>query len=127
MEFGPQRRTTPRYPFIRLTNDGIWQIAGKGDLDTSHDWTDKILIENEIHGGFTEEVYSLISKDRKLISELANIILEQNFPETMLEGPMLRHGIQQLHEQRIILPESKKLWPDQKRLEIRYDRFKEVG
>jgi putative restriction endonuclease len=43
------------------------------------------------------------------------------------DGPMLRYGIQQLHEQKIILPKSKKLWPDQNRLEIRYKRFREVG
>lgn len=43
------------------------------------------------------------------------------------DGPMLRHGIQQLHDQRIILPRSKKLWPDQDRLEIRFNRFREVG
>jgi putative restriction endonuclease len=43
------------------------------------------------------------------------------------DGPMLRHGIQQFHKQSIILPRSKKLWPDQNRLEIRYKRFREVG
>ncbi|KAF1085134.1 hypothetical protein SPSYN_01270 [Sporotomaculum syntrophicum] len=43
------------------------------------------------------------------------------------DGPMLRHGIQQLHDQKIILPKSKLLWPDQNRLEVRYNRFKEVG
>lgn len=85
VEFGPNRRTTPRYPFIRLSNDGIWQITGKKDLDTSHDWTEQILLENDIQGGFTEEVYSIISKDKNLIRELANIVLEQNFPETMRE------------------------------------------
>ena len=43
------------------------------------------------------------------------------------DGPMLKHGIQQLHDQSIILPRSKMLWPDQNRLEIRYKRFREVG
>lgn len=43
------------------------------------------------------------------------------------DGPMLRYGIQQLHEQRIVLPRSEKLWPDQNRLEIRYKGFKEAG
>jgi putative restriction endonuclease len=43
------------------------------------------------------------------------------------DGPMLRYGIQQLHEQKIILPKNKKLWPDQNRLEIRYKRFREIG
>ncbi len=43
------------------------------------------------------------------------------------DGPMLRHGIQQLHNQKIILPKSKLFWPDQNRLEVRYNRFREVG
>lgn len=43
------------------------------------------------------------------------------------DGPMLRHGIQELQNQRIILPPNKKLWPDQERLSIRYTRFKDAG
>jgi putative restriction endonuclease len=43
------------------------------------------------------------------------------------DGPMLQHGIQQLHNQRILLPRNKKLWPDRDRLEVRFKRFKEVG
>lgn len=93
VEFGPNRRTTPRYPFIRLSNDGIWQITGKKDIDTRHDWTEQIILENETMGGFTEEVYSLIFKDKNLIRELANIILEQNFPETMREDILNEIGL----------------------------------
>ena len=39
------------------------------------------------------------------------------------DGPMLQYGFQQLHDKRIILPRSKELWPDQEKLEIRYDKF----
>ncbi|MFY9115339.1 MAG: HNH endonuclease [Dethiobacteria bacterium] len=44
-----------------------------------------------------------------------------------LDGPMLRHGIQQMHEQKIILPDNRPNWPDRERLEIRFNKFKEVG
>lgn len=93
VEFGPQRRTTPRYPFVRLANDGIWQITGKKKIDTRHDWNDQILLENETRGGFTEEVYSLLSKDKKLVRELADAILKQNFPETMHEDILNEVGL----------------------------------
>jgi putative restriction endonuclease len=43
------------------------------------------------------------------------------------DGPMLQHGIQQLHNQRILLPRNKKLWPDRDRLEVRFKRFEEVS
>ena len=43
------------------------------------------------------------------------------------DGPMLRHGIQQMHEQKIILPGNRSNWPDRERLEVRFNKFKEVG
>jgi putative restriction endonuclease len=43
------------------------------------------------------------------------------------DGPMLKHGIQELQNQKIILPYNRKLWPDQDRLSIRYAKFRETG
>ncbi|MBS3976253.1 MAG: HNH endonuclease [Syntrophomonadaceae bacterium] len=43
------------------------------------------------------------------------------------DGPMLLYGIQQFHDKRIILPSSRTLWPDQEKLEMRYDRFIKAG
>jgi putative restriction endonuclease len=40
------------------------------------------------------------------------------------DGPMLKHGLQGLHNQRIFLPKSIKLQPAQKLLERRWERFK---
>jgi putative restriction endonuclease len=39
------------------------------------------------------------------------------------DGPMLKYGIQQLHDRRIILPRNRELWPDQARLETRFKKF----
>lgn len=44
-----------------------------------------------------------------------------------VDGPMLKHGIQELQSQKIILPYSKSSWPDRERLDIRYRRFRETG
>ena len=44
-----------------------------------------------------------------------------------IDGPMLKHGIQQLHQQKIILPGKKTNWPDRERLEERFTKFKDVG
>ena len=39
------------------------------------------------------------------------------------DGPMLKHGIQALENQKIILPGSKSQWPDRERLSFRYSNF----
>jgi putative restriction endonuclease len=43
------------------------------------------------------------------------------------DGPMLKHGIQELNNLKILLPDRRKSWPDKERLEIRYARFREAG
>lgn len=40
-----------------------------------------------------------------------------------IDGPMLKHGIQELDNQKIILPYHKKDWPDPSRLDERYRDF----
>jgi putative restriction endonuclease len=39
------------------------------------------------------------------------------------DGPMLRHGLQGLHDTKIIVPRNKRLRPDPTRLERRYNEF----
>lgn len=41
-----------------------------------------------------------------------------------LDGPMLKHGIQAMHHQQIILPKHKKDRPDEERLKYRYEQFR---
>lgn len=43
-----------------------------------------------------------------------------------IDGPMLTYGFQKLHDQKIILPKSKKAWPDREKLEWRHRRFLEA-
>lgn len=40
------------------------------------------------------------------------------------DGPMLQHGLKELHTQRILLPRRKDLWPDRDLLDARYQRFR---
>ena len=40
------------------------------------------------------------------------------------DGPVLLHGLQKLHQAQIILPRSRNLYPDPKRLESRYADFR---
>lgn len=43
------------------------------------------------------------------------------------DGPMLKHGIQELHNGSLILPKSKKAWPKQEYLDWRYQRFRDAS
>ncbi len=40
------------------------------------------------------------------------------------DGPMLQHGLKEMHESRIILPHNREHWPDRDALNVRYQRFK---
>ncbi len=55
------------------------------------------------------------------IIEIRNDILKET------DGPMLKHGLQGLHSNKIILPGKKEYQPDRDRLEVRYKLFKEAG
>ena len=94
MEFGPYRQSySPSYPFVRLTNDGIWEISGKETLHTKKDWSDRELADNETAGGFTEAVYRLLKSDPQLVREIAEGILSSNFPDTMHEDILAQVGL----------------------------------
>jgi putative restriction endonuclease len=40
-----------------------------------------------------------------------------------IDGPMLKHGIQSLENQKMILPANTKNWPDKEKLDFRYNLF----
>jgi putative restriction endonuclease len=43
---------------------------------------------------------------------------------TEVDGPMLRHGLQQLHGEKIVVPRQRGDAPDTDRLEARYEEFR---
>lgn len=43
-----------------------------------------------------------------------------------IDGPMLKHGIQEMHNQKLILPASKMNYPNKDKLAWRYDKFLSV-
>lgn len=83
-EFGPYRKVYhSRYPFVRLYNDGIWDLRGEENIDATKDYSDSYLEERGIQGGLSEEVFSLLSSDSKLFMELVTLLLEKNFPRSI--------------------------------------------
>lgn len=97
-------------------------------LDAAH-----IIPDSEVHG--VPEVTNGLSLckihhtayDRNIIGITPDYkikIREDILLET--DGPMLKYGIQKLDNQKIILPDNKKDWPDQERLEERFVVFNSV-
>ena len=87
IEFGPLRKSVhPEYPFWRLQNDGIWEVLDADKLKRRKNSSDVLksdLIKNNIFGGFIEPIYKSLRKDGRLLSEIAQIILTRNFPESI--------------------------------------------
>jgi putative restriction endonuclease len=81
IEFGPIRNSYhPEEPFVRLKNDGIWELNTEVD---HRKFSDKQLLTNDVSGGFSEEVYITLLQNKESILEIANIILENHFPESI--------------------------------------------
>ena len=95
IEFGPYRKMHyPSYPFVKLCNDGdFWQLEGDQVLNTTKDWSDRELTDNHTFGGFTEEVYTVLKNDRKLLHELARLILDQYFDDTLQQDILAQVGL----------------------------------
>lgn len=69
------------YPFGKLENDGIWEVTDSKNLKrTSVGHLSKSeLLEKNIHGGFTSEIYNSICDNKNLIKEIINYLLSSYF------------------------------------------------
>ncbi|VFS44689.1 Uncharacterised protein [Enterobacter cancerogenus] len=86
--FGPQRKAHyPNMPFWRLKGDGFWDLQNTEFCSTTGSKQPPVreLLEHKVAGGFDEEHYALLSKNKKLIGSLAQQILEAHFPESIQE------------------------------------------
>ncbi len=90
-EFGPRRQSYhPEEPFVRLIKDGIWVLNSDVDsVQINGPW----LTRHEIIGGFNDEVFSMLQKDPGLIREIAEMVLDKHFPETIHEDILAAVGL----------------------------------
>lgn len=102
-EFGPERKAChTEYPFWRLQNDGIWELANAEHVETRKGHTDgkkSELLKYGVAGGFTPEVFELLQRNPRLVSELAIEILSQHFPTTVFEDILDSVGLDIQFEQ----------------------------
>ncbi|MGD6796063.1 phosphorothioated DNA-binding restriction endonuclease [Metabacillus indicus] len=82
-EFGPIRKSYhPEEPFVRLKRDGIW-ILDKEVNEKSP--SNRQLLNDDVAGGFNQDIYKLLNENPGLVQELTHILLDQHFPETIHE------------------------------------------
>lgn len=86
-EFGPSRQSFhPEYPFWRLRNDGIWIVASDQPMKpraSNNDVLKSELLAKRATGEFTPEVKHALAADPTLVAQIARIMLEQHFPESL--------------------------------------------
>ena len=86
-EFGPSRRSYhPEYPFGRLRNDGVWEFDRAYDLTAREGNTDprkSDLLAQDVSGGFPEPLHQLLHDDPSLRREIAQLLLDGHFPESL--------------------------------------------
>jgi hypothetical protein len=80
------------YAFGRLKNDNIWEISSNDSLkfSSSGDLLKSELLDKNISGGFTEEIYQALKEDKDLILFIVNYILTKYFSD-QIHSQLLSH------------------------------------
>ncbi|MCF8025686.1 MAG: HNH endonuclease [Desulfobacteraceae bacterium] len=96
-DFGPPRRShRPEYPFWHLQSDGIWELQNAENLQNRKPGSSPGrtgLLENNVRGGLTKEIYEAVCRDQKLLTDIAAILLDDSFPATYHDDVLQAAGI----------------------------------
>ena len=94
-DFGPlSARKTPQLPFWHLQSDGFWEIPNpQGVLTKSGSVSVKTLRDEKVKGGFTTEVYDLLTQQPELIQLLSEEILDIHFPSSLRQDILDEVGL----------------------------------
>ena len=81
----PAKKQHPEYPFWRLQNDKIWECSNKEKIvvNKSGDVNPKQLVSEGVQGAFNQDIYNALIKKPQFILQLINLILENNFEESI--------------------------------------------
>jgi putative restriction endonuclease len=82
--YGPKGAGSPEEPFWRLRRDGLWELGGLGHLpDPDAASPPGVRAMKAVTGQFTGEVHAALEQDPTLVNQLAQAILEANFPASL--------------------------------------------
>lgn len=96
-EFGPSRRSYhPEFPFYHLRNDGIWILRDAERLQKKKGGSSpkrSELLAHDSPGGLTPALFEALLNDRALLAEVATLLLETSFPQSMHEDILSAVGL----------------------------------
>lgn len=96
-KYGPASKSTnPHLPFWHLQNDGIWELVNNEkllDRKANDEPTRKMLIDQNVMGGLTKEIYLTIIQDPTLLHELIRIITVRYIPREYAEAVLRDVGL----------------------------------
>jgi putative restriction endonuclease len=88
-QFGPRRKSIHvEYPFWRLQNDGLWCVTADAVLESRKSNTDakkSELLKKNAKGSFPNDVKRILRQKPSSVNDVAKILLEMNFPESLHE------------------------------------------
>lgn len=97
-DFGPPTRSQQPNtydPFRRLPNDGLWELIDQQESPIVKPlaYDRKDLISEEIRGGFPVHIRELLTRDKTLAFEAAQLILHRNWPPSQHEDILSAVGL----------------------------------
>jgi putative restriction endonuclease len=103
--FGPPRKSFhSEYPFWRLQNDGVWELANSEHVEKRRGNSDakkSELLKYSVSGGFKQDVYQALASDRNLLRTAASQLLESTFPDSYHEDILSAVGLDDAFESSI--------------------------
>lgn len=90
--FGPPSRKTgasaAAYPFTRLRSDGVWSLSQNVPMDLVNP-----LREHNVSGSFTPDIEARLRASPELVTRLARVMVESQFPDTMASDVLTAVGL----------------------------------
>lgn len=97
IDFGPYRKSYhPEYPFWRLQNDGIWEVANADQVTLRKSRSDankSELIKYNVSGGFNTGIFHHLSENPGVVADIAATILDEHFPASVHEDILQAIGM----------------------------------
>lgn len=107
----------------------VCRLKIKGLLDAAHIVGDRHpLGDPVVQNGLALRKIHHAAFDQNIIGVRPDAVVELN--DELLQatdGPMLRHGLQEVHRTALWVPHAKGKQPDPERLEVRYDEFRRAS
>ena len=85
-EFGPSQTSKgTQDPFWRLQKNGVWYVTNADNIteDGSGNVKPRELRENNVSGGFLEDIIDQFQKDPTLYIEITQMMLDKAFPDSI--------------------------------------------